>query len=75
MPALIDVLKNLLVKMSADQTVHIKKNAEAFPLKKLLENAGDFAGILTSVRNEDIELFHGIMSLHKSFHWKSQPST
>ena len=57
MPTLIDVLKNLLVKMSTTQTVHVKKNTEALPLQEFLEYARAFAAILTPVRDEDA-VFH-----------------
>lgn len=66
MTALIDVLKNLLVKMSATQAVHIKKDTEALPLQEFLEYARAFAAILTPVRDEDAVLTHSDRSLIKS---------
>ena len=60
MPTLIDVLKNLLVKMTATQTVHVKKNTEALPLKEFLEYARAFAAILTPVRDEDAVFHKGL---------------
>lgn len=66
MTALIDVLKNLLVKMSATQAVHIKKDTEALPLQEFLEYARAFAAILTPVRDENAVLTHSDRSLIKS---------
>ena len=66
MPTLIDVLKNLLVKMSTTQTVHVKKNTEALPLQEFLEYSRAFAAILTPVRDKDAVLTHSDRSLIKT---------